>query len=170
MKGLVLLSAFCFALLLCGCETNTNYKVLSFFFDGVPKPEQTKSVKGQPGQAEAESRGSVHGPYAAGQCSACHQRGTNVLVAPIREICLNCHRFNMEKRSVHGPLASGGCIFCHVPHSSDNPFLLKPSLSNACIACHNETAIRRAEYHQVADLRCTNCHDAHMSDKPYLLK
>jgi predicted CXXCH cytochrome family protein len=173
MKAGRTLMAFCVAAaILCGCETTTRYKVLSFFFDGVPNPELEKTSKGpdRTGVGAAAPQGSMHGPYLAKQCGACHERGTNALVAPIGELCFRCHVIKMDKKWVHGPLASGGCRFCHVPHTSSNPFLLVSALANSCFSCHDEEAIKKGEHHKGTEMKCTYCHDAHMSDKKYMLK
>ncbi len=171
MGGRRLIALCVMAALLCGCGTETRYEVLSFFFDGVPAPEQQNGAKG-PGKTAngARAKGSVHGPYAAKMCNACHERGTNALVAPVRELCFRCHQIKMDKKWVHGPLASGGCRFCHDPHRSGNRFLLVFSKENPCFYCHDQKAIENAEYHKGTDPRCVSCHDAHMSDKKYLLK
>jgi predicted CXXCH cytochrome family protein len=160
--------------LLCGCETAANYKTLSFFFDGVPNPdEQPKEwagIKRDKAGNFPVAQGSSHGPYAAKECGGCHMRGTNTLVEPIERLCLRCHVINLNKKWVHGPLASGGCRFCHLPHNSSNPYLLASGLADPCFACHEEKAIKQKEYHKGTDMKCTRCHDAHMSDRQYLLK
>jgi predicted CXXCH cytochrome family protein len=159
---------------LAGCGGQESYKVLSFFFDGVPKPVE-KSEQGAEGKGEAVAKGrgeaSTHGPYAARLCHACHEEGSNALVLPVRELCLKCHQFKMNKKYVHGPLVSGGCIICHDPHSSGNRYLLVSREQTFCFHCHEEKAIEKNAAHKGVDMtQCTSCHDAHMSDKKYLLR
>jgi predicted CXXCH cytochrome family protein len=179
LLSLVLSAAVVFSL--AGCGGQASYKVLSFFFDGVPNPAEKKAVREAGGKAGGEGtespaggkagRGSVHGPYAAKMCSGCHDSATRALLLPPRELCYKCHRFRLNKKYIHGPVASGGCIVCHEPHSSGSRFLLVSSQETFCFYCHEKKAIERNNAHKGADMTyCTRCHDAHMSDKKYLLK
>ncbi|HSP05848.1 MAG TPA: cytochrome c3 family protein [Acidobacteriota bacterium] len=158
-----------------GCGTTTRYKVLNFFFDGVPNPSAPKVVPQRPGAAPvAAAQVAVftnHGPYAAKLCEACHQRQTNALVLPKDELCYKCHELRLDKKYVHGPLASGGCLVCHDPHSSPYRYLLVSESSSFCVRCHDAGDVSRNPAHQgAAEQQCTDCHDAHMSDKQYLLR
>ena len=159
-----------------GCEATTRYRTLSFFFDGVPNPEEVKAAKLQGSGAKDIPRRTAgpsswgHGPYAAKQCDGCHMRATNALVAPIDELCFRCHEFRLDKQWVHGPLASGGCRVCHEPHSSPYRFLLVSESEKFCFLCHDEKAVAANEAHEGGSVKCTACHDAHMSDNRFLLK
>jgi predicted CXXCH cytochrome family protein len=174
MSMRIIASIVCMTMVLVvsGCKTATRYKVLSFFFDGVPSPRE-KPVAQQPGAAPARIPApgiSEHGPYASRMCDACHQRQTNDLVAPEDELCYRCHDLNLNKKYVHGPLASGGCLVCHDPHSSPNRFLLVSESTNFCLTCHDVTSVAANPAHVDTSLQCTDCHSAHMSDNPHLLK
>ena len=165
------------AVLLIGCDATARYKVLSFFFDGVPPPEP-------PGAAEARRAAAaaggvpaqpvhvwVHGPYGARLCNACHVPGEmNTLAAPGEQLCFQCHDIKMGKKYVHGPLASGGCTACHDPHSSRYRYLLVAESDTFCFYCHDRQAVAKVGAHAGVTEQCTTCHDAHMSDKKYLLK
>ncbi len=165
-----------FPLLLClwvvlavGC----SYKHLSFFFDGVPNPE--KKIQALPGtQAIAPTtrvQYSEHGPYAAKQCNACHNREmTNNLIVPVEQLCANCHELQLTKKYIHGPLLSGGCLVCHDPHSSPYRYLLKSESDTFCFYCHDQIALPKDDAHSSVTAQCTSCHDAHMSNNKYLLK
>ena len=159
-----------------GCVTEKNYKMLSFFFDGVPEPGKvmTTDTLGRAGskdQAKTEVRGVVHGPYAARLCKACHEAGTsNNLILPIDQLCANCHNIRLDKKWIHGPVVSGGCRVCHMPHSSRFGFLLVADSKDFCFYCHNRADVFKNPVHQGSDSSCTTCHDAHMSDTKYLLK
>jgi predicted CXXCH cytochrome family protein len=160
-----------------GCAGDSGYKVLSFFFDGVPDPAEKKAAEAgkETGDKTASSSGlkykaSVHGPYAAKLCNGCHNRSTNALLMPLRELCFKCHEFNMEKKYVHGPLAAGGCTVCHDPHSSGNRFLLVSASENFCFHCHDKRSVDENAAHKGIQPDCTSCHSAHMSDMQYLLK
>jgi predicted CXXCH cytochrome family protein len=157
-----------------GCEGKSSYKVLSFFFDGVPLPGETNKAgaKKEDPTAAANKKEIYreHGPYAAKQCEGCHVRGSNKLLFPIEELCLRCHAMNISKQYIHGPLASGGCKICHEPHGSRYPFLLVAEANVFCLYCHNKNDILKREVHKGMEEQCTVCHDAHSSDKQYLLK
>lgn len=160
-----------------GCGEPTNYKVLSFFFDGVPEPK-TEIAGEQAGKAGAGrtkegtvKEFTVHGPYAARLCDGCHARGgSNKLLLPVNELCSKCHNIQLNKKWVHGPLVSGGCMACHNPHSSPYRFLLNSESREFCFYCHSRGDVSKNPVHQGTDAGCTTCHDAHMSDKKYLLK
>jgi len=176
-KWKILLTASMAMALLYGCEATTRYKVLSFFFDGVPEPGAdtrgaavTVSGKEGPAVTKKESKYKEHGPYAARLCEGCHLRATNALVLPIEELCFKCHAINLSKKYIHGPLASGSCKICHEPHGSIYPFLLVSEARNFCIHCHEKAAIEKREVHAGTEAQCTDCHDAHSSDYKYLLK
>jgi len=159
--------------LLYGCEGKTRYQVLSFFFDGVPPPEELKQEGGKEGKkvtAQPQSTYREHGPYAARLCTSCHERGSNKLLVPIEELCLQCHTLNIKKKYIHGPLASGGCKICHSPHGSIYPFLLISEPKDFCLHCHSKKDILMRDVHRETDEQCTVCHDAHSADNAYLLK
>lgn len=169
----VLVTSFVVTALLYGCEvTPARYKVLSFFFDGVPNPEEVKvaEIREKENKEIARTTGAGHAPYAAKMCDACHVPFTNALVVPISELCYRCHEMKLNKKWVHGPIASGGCRVCHDPHSSRYKFLLVSESESFCFYCHDEKAIMKNEAHKGNVMKCTSCHDAHMSDNRYLLK
>jgi predicted CXXCH cytochrome family protein len=160
----------------CAPTTQAQYRTLSFFFDGVPNPELKKAeqaareAKDDTGLKGKKSKFTEHGPFAAKECSGCHQRGTNALVAPLEDLCFRCHQLDLKKGWTHGPVASGGCRVCHNPHSSGFPFLLMAKPSEFCYYCHNPNDVSRSEVHKGTTLQCTICHDAHSADNRFLLK
>lgn len=162
------------ALLSIGCTATSRYKVLSFFFDGVPPPA-AEAPEGTPAAANViqarQVRYREHGPYAARLCNACHDPAAfNALVMPREQLCFKCHEFRMDKKYIHGPLASGGCTACHDPHSSQYRYLLVSESDSFCFYCHDRQTVARIGAHAGTQELCTTCHDAHMSDKKYLLK
>lgn len=163
-------------LFLSGCSPTTRYKVLSFFFDGVPDPdkvEETVSMdwkkRAREGKGERQRVGE-HGPFAAKMCEGCHKRGSNELILPIEQLCLNCHNLQIEKKWVHGPIVAGGCRICHEPHGSGQPYLLVSESEKFCFHCHSERAVLKNPVHESLEIRCTDCHDAHASDNEFLLR
>ena len=73
MKGLVYIILFALlASFAGGCETKTQYRVLSIFFDGVPNPDSPSAQDG--GKSAGEGTGGItqvrptyreHGPFAS---------------------------------------------------------------------------------------------------------
>jgi predicted CXXCH cytochrome family protein len=173
---------FCILMItvIAGCAARSRYKVLSFFFDGVPDPDApVATAKAQAEKAEKEGaagtlvrRGGFleHGPYGARLCHACHQRSSNALILPVEKLCLHCHHLDLSKKYVHGPVSAGGCIVCHDPHSSGRKYLLRSDPREFCLHCHEKEAIFRNPAHKDIDVTCTACHDAHSSDKRFMLK
>jgi predicted CXXCH cytochrome family protein len=136
--------------MLCGCEAQTRYKVLSFFFDGVPPPQDQSllanvaDAKGPDG--EHVPRASKHGPYEAKMCAACHDPNTNALLLPRDKLCFKCHEVRTGRRQ-HGPFASGGCLVCHDPHRSSSQYLLVAPAKEFCMYCHDSKEIYSRKVH-----------------------
>ncbi|MEJ2684848.1 MAG: cytochrome c3 family protein [Candidatus Sulfobium sp.] len=159
-----------------GCAPKTRYKVLSFFFDGVPNPEMQVKKKDTNKKEDEMARMKavayhMHGPYASRHCEGCHTPGSNVLLLPRNKLCFRCHVLDLSKRYVHGPVAAGGCLMCHDPHGSAYPYFLVADPATFCLHCHDKKEIFRNEAHKGIDgEQCTACHDAHSSNKEFLLK
>jgi predicted CXXCH cytochrome family protein len=156
-----------------GCEPRSSYKVLSFFFDGVPDPDKViVSTEKTDVEKPKVSLGSTHGPFASKRCGDCHKREQgNQLVLPKEKLCLKCHQLNFEGMNwVHGPVASGGCRVCHNPHQSAYPSLLDAPQREVCFRCHEERAVMENVVHQDVASGCLDCHDAHASQQKFLLK
>lgn len=168
-------TALAAALLMTGaataCAPETRHRVLSFFFDGVPPLEDGDREQDAEAYATAARRRyGEHGPYAARLCDACHVQGSNSLVLPQEELCLNCHPLKLDRAMLHGPLASGSCVICHAPHGSAHRYLLVSDSKEFCLYCHDKNEILKREAHQGVDAECTTCHDAHGSGRQFLLK
>jgi predicted CXXCH cytochrome family protein len=157
-----------------GCVTESNYKVLSFFFDGVPDPSIPAEIRLSAREARmaslSQARGSIHGPYGARMCDGCHNRSTNALIKPVEELCMICHDIKLDKKWIHGPLVSGGCRVCHFPHSSPNEFLLVSDSKDFCFHCHSRDDFAKNPAHEGVGSQCILCHDPHMSDNKNLLR
>lgn len=174
--GIWLITGFAIMAGVSGCAEGTRYKVLSFFFDGVPGPQaeqagQNVKRKDSTSTTKTEQyRYGEHGPYAAKLCESCHQRGTNKLIMPLEQLCLNCHELKFGKKKIHGPLTSGDCTVCHDAHSSPNRYLLVSDSKEFCFYCHDKNEIQKRDVHREIQAECTVCHDAHASANEFLLK
>ena len=173
IRGTSILICIACAVLLFGCEAKTRYQVLSFIFDGVPVPENPAGGAASPGgkspSGDSRQHASTHGPYAARMCEACHQKGTNALLAPREQLCFRCHTFPMVRRQ-HGPVVAGGCLVCHDPHRSSNSFLLVAEAKEFCFYCHDKNEVMTRDAHRGVDISCTECHNPHGSDNDYFFR
>ena len=157
-----------------GCAPATRYRVLSFFFDGVPLPEGMAPAAQTAGpgtstQPAVKAVISKHPPYAKKQCSGCHTPMTNVLIAPVPDLCFICHKMGLkEKRYVHAPALAGFCRLCHDPHISRHPYLLLAEPRDMCFYCHNPEDIAKNPVHVDDKAPCTQCHDPHADNRFFL--
>ncbi len=147
-----------------GCSPEKRYKVLSFFFDGVPLP---RGVEAEEGQQIVYP----HKPYAEGKCISCH--ASNQMDLSITQptnisgvsssVCLNCHgKIPSQYEVMHGPVSSGECLLCHNPHESSVKHLLVASAPRVCTQCHTpEVMTPRRSEHQDEKASCLNCHFGH---------
>jgi predicted CXXCH cytochrome family protein len=128
----------------------------------------------------------VHGPVAAGACTACHvpKPGVQHRGRPAKEgesdfemkaagadLCYTCHERKNTMPVVHGPVQWGQCSFCHDPHQSPNPFRLKQApVSKLCFTCHkNDKTVEKEVHGPVGQGECTACHDPHQGTRRFRL-
>jgi len=162
-------AALAVALCAAGCAPSTEeqYKVLSFFFDGVPEPGEAAPEKriSAAQKVEAPKKATIyqHGPYAAKDCGACHLPHTNGLRAPLNELCLYCHDLRLAKQYVHEPVTSGDCRSCHHPHRSRYRYMLVSSMTTLCGTCHDVGQKEQYGHEPVTSGECQSCHNAHGS-------
>lgn len=170
------------ACLTMACAPTTRYRVLSFFFDGVPPPPGMEIAEPMgPGESISPFRAalqampraelpdvaqivSVHAPYAERQCSECH--GSVMTLDAIPRDAALCDRCHLEQRVEegwnHGPINLGTCVPCHRPHNSIYPHLLEQPVPALCLWCHADEMQRPTEYHDVPNVdACLECHDPH---------
>lgn len=170
--AVVLLAAL---LIASGCGSpRARYKVLSFFFDGVPNPDAPANA----GRASIRTAGGrevyVHKPYAEEKCDACHQNTADIFaraqVSP--QACLKCHDTILKAYPyMHGPVASAYCLKCHEGHQSDYKHLLKVGGSKLCTQCHSMPDLsRKVPEHGDAQISCMTCHSGHGGQTHKLLK
>lgn len=114
---------------------------------------------------------SVHAPFKAGNCSACHDpHGSNVagmLKAPEDKLCYGCHaaaETSFARSHTHKPVQDGQCGACHQGHSSSQSRLLKASGAALCSTCHAPRPGAVSKHAPFAEGQCLTCHDPHGSN------
>lgn len=165
-----------------GCSPKKDYRVLSFFFDGVPDPNAP------PGRANADDDDDVRGntsaiprvvvyshkPYADNQCNSCHAGSAGSFESFSKldaTVCKKCHEKVPRQYAVmHGPVAVGECLWCHVPHESTIKGMLKDPAPAVCIQCHSRNLLStNPPEHQMDKSSCLDCHVAHGGERHGLL-
>lgn len=160
-----------------GCSIDKNYKVLSFFFDGVPDPAKVKEVEAAAAmQGYSDPRKSpsysVHKPYAEEKCADCHE-GRLRISKYDSTICLKCHDQKVSDHPVtHGPVVAQACLWCHSPHESAYPSLMKARPRDVCTQCHTAAMLEnpRVPAHTDDTKDCLACHFGHGSSDRYLMR
>jgi predicted CXXCH cytochrome family protein len=170
-------------LALINCAAEKRYKVLTVFFDGVPKPgekkeqEKTKSQE-QTGrqtnkpQAEVIQIISRHPGYRDGKCNDCHDRSAANFLRTSRDtLCFTCHdQGDFQGAFVHGPVAVNDCLSCHLPHESRYAKLLIKKNEEICLYCHLGEDIAQNPAHSNTSTACSRCHYAHAAANRFFLK
>ena len=165
VAGISCVVAGFFALVLVGCSSTPQerYRVLSFFFDGVPDPDAAKKVAAK--QASSGRITYIHKPYQDNQCNSCHLNTSDIFArAQVpQNVCLNCHSNVATQHAVmHGPVVNNECMMCHSPHSSAVPHLLKQPAPAVCTQCHEPDVLKvmhRPPFDPTTS--CVSCHSGH---------
>ncbi len=160
-----------------GCSVERNYKVLTFFFDGVPDPNAPKPAADSPAGLQLDIRQSpsysIHRPYADDQCSECHADRQVRIGGRDSTVCLKCHKETLPVHAVtHGPVDANACLWCHVPHESAYAVLFKAPARDVCSQCHTPEMLvsARVPEHADAGRSCLECHFGHGGEQRYFLK
>lgn len=167
--GAVVLYTLCvvIASLSSGCSPDARYKVLTFFFTGVPEPGQqeqqavsgkqvaaTTIKKKKRKRAIQVSKHFTHGPFGAGQCELCHAVTAS---KPFRTA--------QQKTASATARPSKKNI---------GPRLAYP-VDQICLTCHAEKKSSLAEtrglwmHGPVANGYCVVCHSPHKSKRRFML-
>lgn len=185
-RYLSILLLFLSLFILPGCSVKKNHKILSFFFDGVPKPgeETTKEKEADktttrsqvPKKPETTTKlvkmVSRHPPYVERECKECHQVKSLTFLRNQKDaLCFTCHdRDDFQGTYLHGPAAVGACLACHLPHESKYKSLLKLEGAALCFNCHHQEDLAPIEPHDRSKKnRCTQCHNPHAADNRFFL-
>ncbi len=152
-----------------GCNKYTRHKVLTFFFTGVPHPDeevvdiqvaQTNEERIKLFEKKLRKRGKqrleikifTHGPYGANQCYQCHNTAATAAL------------YGKSKKKSVMPTWSGGM-----------PGRLVAPLKKLCTECHTTKSAESAYdkdlwiHGPVSDGMCTLCHNPHQSKYEYML-
>lgn len=158
------------------CSPQSNYKVLSVFFDGVPNPYISDSIQQAQSIADttvdqsvrpAESAYTYHPPYREKDCNLCHdEKLMGRLTLSMPGLCYQCHEnFKDRYRVLHGPVEAGYCTDCHNPHQAKDKNLLVRQGRSLCLYCHDENDVMANDVHEdTEDMNCTECHNPHGGD------
>jgi predicted CXXCH cytochrome family protein len=163
-RGLVILLVLAVGIAVAvGCTPQKRYRVLSFFFDGVPNPD---APRGATARRSASGRPIfVHKPFAEQKCDACHLNSQDIFArAKMRPgACMDCHADVRDQYAVmHGPVAAEACTMCHAPHQSSQAHLLKTPTPKVCVQCHDEATLgTTVAEHQNPKSDCISCHSGH---------
>ncbi len=152
-----------------GCEKHTRYRVLTFFFTGVPPIDGTAAddsaakVVAKAKRKRPVPQIFLHGPKAAGECFQCHDTAStqsfrNVrkggmpkfsdikpgrLIMPIKELCVNCHTSKSADLRYF-----------------ENLWVHGPIAEGYCTSCHDyhQTKYRYMLLKENSRDLCTQCH------------
>ncbi len=167
------------------CSSANRYRVLTFFFDGVPVPGAVPQVgySREGGDVPIDEVDTkvitpivaliAHMPFRENRCGKCHNAETGGLFRSVEDgLCLMCHaKPQTQYAYVHGPVAVNACLSCHHHHTSPNKHLLLNDDSTMCFQCHDREDLEEGPHHQEQDARsCTQCHHAHGGDNRFFLK
>jgi predicted CXXCH cytochrome family protein len=123
----------------------------------------------------------LHDPYAAGDCSDCHNPHASegdllFRTNRIADTCAACHDpadLLPKPEFAHTPVAEGRCQDCHDAHGSANEALLIVERKQVCWSCHDDMRdlTKWSNVHQpFAQGKCTFCHDPHGGQADQALK
>jgi predicted CXXCH cytochrome family protein len=159
--------------------------LLTFFFDGVPVHDTSKTATTQgkdfdeinrdvfrPVPLEISKEYTVHYPYSEKECYSCHdEKSKSELIMPLPGLCYTCHDdYSKKFKSVHGPVSAGYCTVCHNPHMAKEKNLLIRTGQQICLNCHEiKSVMKNTEHKDIAGSECTLCHNPHGGETRFIL-
>lgn len=164
-------------MLIAACSPHKRFNVLSFFFDGVPNPEDSVNsvladtillanldIDSMNYELTMAPTMNYHKPYQERKCMDCHDKNAvGELINKEPQLCYSCHdNFNTKYEKLHGPVDFGFCLVCHEPHMSENRKLQKVSGNALCFPCHVSYEVKQPDTHvEIGDALCNKCHNPH---------
>jgi predicted CXXCH cytochrome family protein len=170
-----------------GCSSSARYKILSFFFDGVPPPgsEKVSDASGRDGTGHRTPKGGIrsveqalalgrrniftHQPYDQYRCTVCHdmERNNQLALTPEDGLCARCHPgVATRPRFVHGPVAAGACLECHHPHESEIKGILLHEATTLCLRCHDAEDLSVGDHHRLEEMIAAATRKPEPPEKP----
>ena len=156
-----------------GCNQQTRYKTLTFFFTGVPSPEDERKKKESAQQAEAamnkkkgeESQFSSHSYFTSKKCGECHQTSFTQSFGRVSRTAIPTMSFGDDTATgtTRLPLKKV-CVNCHENRtaafaSANNLWLHAPVTKNNCIVCHTPHQSKYPDLlKDTTEKLCTMCH------------
>ncbi len=185
LKGSIFLFVLMAVFFIVSCSPSHRYKMLTFFFDGVPDPKSSSDLLSSDSllkdtlllannsailQASIQK---MHAPYQDKQCNSCHDQTMMGKLNQVQPgLCYECHEdFSKKFEEVHGPVGGGFCTSCHSPHMSMNEHLLSRTGQSVCLHCHESSSLLDTDSHKdIKETLCTECHDPHGGNTQFFLK
>ena len=164
-RGWMILAIGACALWSVSCSVETRYRVLTFFFEGVPRPGESpkKEAGATIENPRLEHPVSFHRSFRNDRCTDCHTGKKRPLKEAVPNLCWRCHPRPVEAKPWnHAPARVGDCRACHADHESMTSHLLIAEGKALCFLCHRNPYIEALPVHANMDLgRCENCHPSH---------
>ena len=185
MSGWVILALMVlFVAGIISCAPANRYKMLSFFFDGVPPPEAGSATASPAAKSVPVIADTIplpetdtvpgqfyHYPYQEQYCSSCHDENSKgEMIDSEPALCYNCHEdFSLSLPYLHGPVSGGFCTECHNPHMADNKMLLIRRGQKLCLYCHDTASLKEAGNHEnLGEMDCAECHKPHGGEDRFM--
>lgn len=165
--------------------TSCSHKTLSFFFDGVPYPDNpliiASNYSSNPTamvrinnitEVKAKPEMHYHMPFLDKDCNACHnEKLMGKYLLPQPALCYQCHvDFSTIYTNLHLPVEAGECTACHSPHMAERGGLLLQTGRKLCLSCHDKGDVVKLKSHEgTGDADCTECHNPHGGSERTLL-
>ncbi len=191
LVGLIVIVVLLFSV--SGCDKQTKHKVLTFFFTGVPSPEEMErqkqeAEKKQKQEAEKKQKLAAEKKLVAEKDKTPAPEMAKVSQAPSKETAVELKPVLYS----HTPYAAGNCNLCHRTETNFKMFAPKGSVARftkgggmpgvliaprieLCVTCHVFMSVQKAAaeglwlHAAVAKGDWNACHDPHQSNYPDVL-
>ncbi len=148
--------------LLVSAWAGCSYESLSYWFDGVPDPNDPRNAGLFPGSTSVKYF--EHDPFTKEACLECHPNPSEMqLTLDDANTCYQCHEeVENQYEVMHGAVAAQACLWCHNPHLSPYPNLMRDATPELCLQCHR-TGLLDSPILEDEDpiTDCLQCHFGH---------